>query len=468
MANQVKIDDYIGKKLYFIGIGGCSMSGLAQICHTRGCLVSGSDKAASPFTRKLQEAGIDVALTQRAENIHLAKPDLVIYNAAIKPEHVERATATALGIAQLERSELLGQLSSHYPEVICISGCHGKTTITSMLTLIMMRAQLNPTAHIGGMVDFLGGGIHLGGNELFVTEACEYVESFLALHPTCIVVNNIDNDHLDYFRDIDHICQSFEEFVSLLPDDGTLIGCIDDKRVKGVLQKAGRNTGNKIITYGLSEGDYTATDIQTDEMGHTSFTLTIHGQPRYTVTLSVPGLHNIVNALAAIAVAERYNAKSGAIVESLREYTLTRRRFERYGEVDGVSIYHDYAHHPSEIRACLQAARSVCKGTLYAVFQCNSYTRAHTLFCGRLDCFADADIVLTPDIYSGREVDTGLVHARDIVAAIVKSGVKAEYLPNFEDIHEYLRAHWHPGDMVVTLGSGDVYLQTRKFLPEQA
>ena len=458
--NTLHIDDFKGKRLHLIGIGGTSMNGLAMILNQKGYVVTGSDRGESPFTRRLAELGIPVTIGQTEANVHGA--DMVIYSAAIKPENPERTEARRLGIPEMERSELLGQLSSQYGTVVGVAGCHGKTTITSMLALITMEAKLDPTVHVGGFVDFLQGGIALGNSSLFLTEACEYVESFLHIHPTHVIINNIDNDHLDYFGDMEHICSAFRKFVALMPPDGVLFGCADDPRVVKLMEERGHGC----VSYGLTGGDYTARDIEIHSDGTTRFTVLNRDKPLTEIALAVPGKHNVVNALAALAAALELGAPLPSIASALAKYRLTRRRFEFYGERDGVAIYHDYAHHPAEIAACLQGARSVCKGKLYAVFQCNSYTRAKTLFCGDVRCFADADEVLVPDIYPGREVDTGIVHARDMVAAINAAGSKALYLPTFPEIKEYLRAHWQPGDMVVTLGSGDVYVKMNIFLQD--
>lgn len=459
-ANQTipSLEQLAGKRLHFVGIGGCSMSGLAQICASQGYHITGSDRNESPFTQKLASEGIAVSIGHDAS--HVAGADLLVFSAAIKPDNPERAEARRLGIPEMERSVLLGQLSRHYPQVVCIAGCHGKTTITSMLALILIEAGIDPTVHIGGMVEFLGSGVRVGESDLFVTEACEYVESYLTLHPSCIVLNNIDDDHLDYFRDIDHIVDSFKSFVSLMPADAPLFVCADDPRVT----KLASDLGRKTVSYGLHDADYTASDIRADVDGHTVFTVMHAGKPLFAVALQVPGHHNVLNALAAIVVARHYGAPDDVIARALSQYVLTKRRFEFYGEVDGARIYHDYAHHPSEIRACLQGARSVATGRVFVVFQCNSYTRAKTLFTQNVDCFRDADIVFVPDIYPGREVDTGIVHARDMTAAICAAGTDARYIPTFEEIAVALRETWKPGDMVVTLGSGDVYIQTRKLM----
>lgn len=458
--NRLNLKDFKGGELYFCGIGGTSMSGLAQICRAQGYRVRGSDRVESPFTRELEAQGLAVIIGQKAENVE--GTSLFVYSAAIKPEHPERAEAARLGIPEMERSVLLGQISRHYRQVICIAGCHGKTTITSMLALMTMKGGLDPTIHVGGMVPFLSGGVRVGGDEIFITEACEYVESFMTLHPTAAALNNIDDDHLDYFRDIDHITETFGHFLELLPDGAPLYGGMDDPRVEALLAED-RFQRLKITGYGLHAGDYRAENLHPDG-GGVAFDVTFRGDVLGTARLAVPGKHNVVDALCAIAIARDLGVDFSTIAEALAEYRLTGRRFEHMGDIDGVAIYHDYAHHPAEIATCLEGAKSVCSGKLWALFQCNSYSRAKTLFSKDVTCFASADGVLVPDIYPGREVDDGSVHARDMVAAINagEGTEKALYIPTFEEIATYLKAHWQPGDMVVTLGSGDVYVQTPK------
>lgn len=452
------IKDY--RKIHLIGVGGCSMNGIAQLLQARGYQVQGSDKAESPFTARLKELGIPVTIGQKAENIDGA--ELVIYSAAIKPDNPERKAAREKGIPELERSVALGQLTESYASVVGVAGCHGKTTITSMLARIAEKSALDASVHIGGFVDFLQGGTRIGKTDLFITEACEYVESFLTLHPTVVVLNNIDDDHLDYFKDIDHITDAFRKFASILPADGHFIACTDDFRVKALYAEfAGKVNG---ITYGLKDADFTPADIAFDAAGNASFTIMRRGEAIGRIALQIPGMHNIVNALAATATALTLGASFDDIAAGLAEFTLAKRRFEYYGERNGVKYYHDYAHHPAEVRAVLDAANRCPHGKIFVVFQCNSYTRAKTLFTKHVDCFALADEVLVPDIYPGRETDDGSVHARDMVKGILEAGSKAEYLATFENIRDYLDAHATAGDLVVTLGSGDVYLQTRKLL----
>ncbi len=446
------------KNIHLIGIGGCSMSGLAQILKNRGYAVHGSDKAESPFTRRLAELGVPVVIGHAAQN--LGDADLVIYSAAVKENNVERAEAKARGIAELERSVALGQLTEGYRDVVGVAGCHGKTTITSMLALICERGGPDATVHIGGFVDFLHGGVRLGAHELFITEACEYVESFLTLRPTVAIVNNIDNDHLDYYGDMAHIVAAFGRYIALLPENGLFIGCADDPYVRELLSS---HKGRK-LSYGMENADFTPANIVYDENGRPAFDLVKNGETLGRIVLGVPGPHNIINAIAAAVAALEAGAGMETISSALSQFRNAQRRFEYYGERNGVRYYHDYGHHPAEIAATLAAAGLVPHKRLWCVFQCNSYTRAKTLFTGEVSCFNRADETLVPDIYPGREQDDGSVHARDMVNGINAGGGNARYLATFGEIREYLDAHAAPGDLVVTVGSGDVYIQTKTLL----
>lgn len=450
------------KRVYLIGIGGCSMNGLAQILQARGYEVSGSDRDSSPFTKRLNAVGIPVHIGHKAAQVEGA--ELVIYSAAIKSDHIERVAARALQIPEMERSVALGEITGQYEDVVGIAGCHGKTTITSMLARITQEGVSDATVHVGGDVDFLSGGTRIGQSPLFITEACEYVESFLTLRPTIALISNIDDDHLDYFKDIDAIVEAFYKYLALLPEDGLFIGCADDARVRALMKNPPKRL--RTVSYGFSpDADYRPNDVRYDEKGNGAFDVAYRGKPLMRVQLGIPGEHNVLNALAAVIVALELGESTAAITRGLAAYTLTHRRFEKYGEREGVLIYHDYAHHPSEIKAVLDAAARVPHGRLFCVFQCNSYTRAKTLFLKEMSCFAQADRVLVPDIYPGREVDDGSVHARDMAAAINAFRPQlAHYIPTFEEIDGWLRENAEAGDLVLTLGSGDVYKQTRIFL----
>ena len=446
------------KRIHLIGIGGCSMNGLALILKNQGHTVTGSDRERTQFMAALDEANIAYSVGHTGE--YVPQADLVVYSAAIKPDNPERMMARELGIPELERSVALGQISERFDEVVAIAGCHGKTTITSMLAAINERADAGATVHVGGYVEFLHGGVRVGDQKLFITEACEYVESFLTLRPTIALINNIDNDHLDYYGDFAHILNAFEKFLRLLPDDGVFIACTDDAYVK----ELAAHSPHRVVTYGLNGGDYTVKDLAFDDAGNAGFAVVQDGAPLGRVQLCVPGRHSVVDALGACAVAMELGVPFGQIADALHQFENTKRRFEYYGTRNGIRVYHDYGHHPGEIAATLDAASRVPHKHLYCVFQCNSYTRAKTLFTGDVKCFADADTVLVTDIYPGREKDTGIVHARDMTESINATTHNAVYLPTFEDVRAWLDEHGQPEDLVVTVGSGDVYKKTRVLL----
>ena len=454
---MIDLQQYRGQRIHFIGIGGCSMSGLAVILKNLGYYPQGSDINESVFTKKLEREGIPFHIGHDAA--HIGGAALIVYSAAIKPGNPEYDAARQMGLPMMERAELLGQISRQFETVIGIAGCHGKTTITSMSALILKECGVDLTIHIGGMVDFLGGGVSIGAYPAFLTEACEYVESFLKLQPTHILINNIDDDHLDYYKDIDAIYAAFEKFAALLPKDGILFANVHDPLVRRLADTCGR----KVVTYGFSDADYTAANITYDQNGCPSFDV-VGPKKTARIQLSVVGQYNMSNALAAITVcSEVFGLEPKDMAAALKKYHLAGRRFEHVGEKNGVTIIHDYAHHPSEIAACLEAASRYPHKKLWAVFQCNSYTRAKTLKDKYAVSFGDADTVIVPDIYPGRDIDRGEIHATDLVAAIGQNA-DCTYIPTFEEISAYLDTHAQTGDVVITLGSGSVNKETKKLL----
>ena len=320
----VGLDDV--KRIHLIGVGGCSMSGIAQILKKQGHEVTGSDRERSQFTDRLEELGIPVSVPQKGEQVEGA--ELVIYSAAIKPDNPERAYAREHGIPEMERSVALGQISARYPHVAAISGCHGKTTITSMLAYINEEAKLDATVHVGGFVDLLGGGVKVGDGDLFITEACEYVRSFLTLVPTVALVNNIDNDHLDCYKDQQEIIETFAQFCALVPPEGEIIVCRDDEKVQRLLPLLDRTP----LTYGLAEGDWHADAVEFDSLGCASFDLVHEGNTLGRITLHVPGTHNVINAIGACAVASVFGAGFDSMAKALDRFRNTKRRFEFMGE----------------------------------------------------------------------------------------------------------------------------------------
>ncbi|MBT3320263.1 MAG: UDP-N-acetylmuramate--L-alanine ligase [Clostridia bacterium] len=454
---MVELQQYKGKKVHFIGIGGCSMSGLAVILKNLGFFPKGSDLNRSIFTEKLEEQGIPFIIGHSAGN--LTDAALVVYSAAIKPGNVEYDAAKEARIPMIERSVLLGLISEQFDNVVCVAGCHGKTTITSMAALILKENAVDLTVHIGGMVDFLGGGVMTGEYPAFLTEACEYVESFLELKPTHILINNVDDDHLDYYKDMDAIYVAFEKFVALKPTGGVVFAYAHDP----LAMKLARGSNGKVITYGFENADYTAENITFDEQGYPEFDV-VSSKGTARMHLNVVGKYNVGNALAAVTVCSAvFGIEPSDMADALKKYHLVGRRFESMGSKNGVEIVHDYAHHPSEIAACLEGASHYPHKKLWAVFQCNSYTRAKTLKDKYAVCFGDADTVIVPDIYPGRDIDRGEIHATDLVEAIGKNA-GCVYVPTFEEIAKYLEEHAKPGDLVITLGSGSVNNETRKLL----
>lgn len=451
------------KNVHFIGIGGISMSGLAEILLSLGFNVSGSDMKSSDITSKLEKKGIKIYIGHSEENINNA--ELVIYTAAVKGDNPEIVRAKSLGIPIMERATLLGDIMKKFPFSIAVSGTHGKTTTTSMVSMIMLRAALDPTIHIGGELDAIGGNTRIGGNQYFIAEACEYVESFLKFHPFLAVVLNIEADHLDYFKDIEHINNAFSKFVSLVPDNGYVVACIDDKNVSSLLEKVGCNK----ITYGIDSDNamWRATDISFNEDGCASFSVLRHNEKITDIRLKVPGMHNISNSMAAIATCYTLGCNVESIKSGLENFKGTHRRFELKGVTDSIMVVDDYAHHPSEIKATLEAACNGSHPRIWSIFQPHTYTRTKLLLNEFAKAFTDADKIIVADIYSAREIDTGEIHSSILAEKIKQNGQDAIYLPSFDKIVEYLKENVAPGDLILTMGAGDIYRVGEMFLKDK-
>ncbi len=452
-----KIDFKNPIHVYFMGIGGISMSGLAQILIEEGFKISGSDNKESAITKALEEKGISIKYGQKADNITSAdKIDVVVYTAAVHPDNPEFIAAKEAGIPMLTRAELLGQIMKEYDIPVAISGTHGKTTTTSMLSKILLEADTDPTLSIGGVFKDIGGNIRVGKSEYFVTEACEYTNSFLSFFPKISVISNIDADHLDFFKDLDDIRHSFRKFAQLLPADGALVisGDIDN------LSEITEGLPCKIITYGSkSDFDYYPTDITYDGNGNPSFTAHLPEGKELKVTLAVPGIHNVYNALAAIAVANLLNIEEAHIVSALSQFGGTSRRFEHKGEIGGVTIIDDYAHHPTEIKATLTAAQNYPHNKIWCVFQPHTYTRTKALLNEFAQALSLADHVVLADIYAAREKDNLGISSRTLRDKIVELGHECNYFPtteNFNEIEKFLLQNCTKGDLLITMGAGDV------------
>lgn len=439
-------------KIHFIGIGGSSMNGLALIMKNRGHEISGSDMAASPFTEYLESQGIHVIIGQKKENIK--DQDIVVHTAAIADTNEELMEARRRGITTIDRATFLGKITKEFANSVGIAGCHGKTTITSMIGLIAINCGVDPTVHIGGIVPFFeGGGTRIGKSDVFITEACEYENSYLQFNLNMAVINNIDNDHLNFFGSIDNIVESFMTFTKQLPKSGLLIANVADERVKAIAAKAECN----VQTYSTgAEAQWQALNIVHHATGATSFDVVKDGKTICTCDLNVPGEHNVQNALAAIIVCYNLGVPVEKACKALEEYRLTKRRFEYYGKVGNMTMIHDYAHHPTEIAACIKTAHPLPHKRLVGIFQCHTFTRAINHLDEFGDVLKDLDEVIITDIYPAREIDEGKIHARDIVKSINDKGGNAVYIADFEGVNEYLSDKKDGEDIILAMGAGDI------------
>ena len=450
---MVQITDYRGKRVHMIGIGGSSMSGLAEMLAHEGYIVTGSDNANSHAVERLRDRGIQVHVGHDAQNVQGA--DVLIFSAAISPENPERMEARRLGIPEMERSTLLGQLMQGHRQSVCVCGAHGKTTTSSMIAETFLECGVDPTVHIGGRLDALGGGSRIGKKDVFVAEACEFHGSFLEMHPTVAVVLNIDADHLDWYKDIFDIERAFGKFLSLLPENGVALGWGEDRRILRLFSRLHCESR----TFGLEEcDDYYAADVTYSDTGCPSFDVMFRGEKLAHIALKVAGSFNVINALAAFASAHVLGVEPQKAAESLCRFAGVHRRFEFTGLIDGVKMYHDYGHNPAEMRAALSVGRQQHPHELWAVMQPHTYSRVKGLFQDYLTCTDVADHTLVTDIFAAREKDPGDIKAEMIVEGMREHGIDAVHTPSFDDVEKYLRGHWHPGDLVLTMGCGNINL----------
>ena len=447
-----KIDFKKPLHVHFIGIGGISMSGLAEILLKEHFTISGSDAKKSALTEHLESMGATIFYPQKSSNI-IDGIDVVVYTAAIHDDNPEFAEAKRQNLPMLSRAELLGQLMKNYETPIAISGTHGKTTTTSMLTHILLAAESDPTISVGGILNAIGGNIRVGNSDLFVTEACEYTNSFLNFFPKISVILNVEEDHMDFFKDIHDIRNSFHKFSTLLPEDGVLVV---NKNIEG-LDTITDGLACKVITYSESQNaDYIATNIEFDALGNASFDLVRYGEYVDRITLSVAGNHNVSNALSTIAVADALEIPLETIKKGIHSFTGTVRRFEYKGERNGFTIIDDYAHHPTEIRATLTSAQNYPHKDIWCIFQPHTYTRTKAFFHEFAEALSLADHVILADIYAARETDTLGMSSEALAEELRKLGVDAYYLPSFEAIENFVLEKVIHGDVLITMGAGDV------------
>lgn len=449
---MVKLADC--QQIHCIGIGGIGLSAIAEILIDRGYKVTGSDMRESDITERLASDGAHIFTGHRAENVEGA--DLVVYSAAVGGDNPEIVRAKELDIPTASRAQVLGLLMSEYDSSIAISGTHGKTTTTSMVSLILKNAGKDPTVLVGGNLSEIGGNVRVGGSGHFVTEACEYMDSFLSLKPKIEIILNIDSDHLDYFKDIEHIANSFEQFASLVPEDGTIIAYDANPFVNSVVKDR-----PNVITFGFNEScDYYVSDITFNADGLPDFKVNHGGQALCSLQLAIPGEHNILNSLAAFACCHILGVSPEDIVKTLAVFTGTQRRFDVMGVTsNGIKIIDDYAHHPTEIKATLSAVRNMKHNQLWCLFQPHTYTRTMALFDEFAESFAEADKVILAEIYAAREKNIYKISSKGLVDKIKEAspGKDAYFFETFEDIASFVYNNASEGDLILTMGAGDIY-----------
>lgn len=445
-------------KVFIIGIGGSSTSGLALLLKQMGYSVSGSNCYDCQIVQGLIEHGIPVAIENSPEGIKgcVEGSDLVVYTQTISENSDILAAVRETAIPVMSRSDLLGQLSQNFGRSIAVCGTHGKTTVTSMLAMIMIDTGKDPTIHIGGVLPSMGGSVRLGKSDIFLTEACEYKRSFLSLDVSDIILLNIDKDHLDYYRDIEDIEAAFGEFLARIPKDGWALGNGEDDRAKSLLERLDCRTA----TFGVSEScDYHMKNLTEDQRGFCRFDFCYKKENLGHVEMTVPGVFNAKNATAALACAHHMGLDMKSALRTIGNFTGASRRFEKTGTMRGIELFHDYGHNPVEMCNAIEIARKRCpNGRLWAVVQPHTYTRVETLFNDYLTCTGEADVTLVTDIYAAREDNTGGISSDMLVEGMKAKGINAILTPTFDDASREILKGAKAGDLVITLGCGNIYL----------
>lgn len=443
--------DPSGMHVHMIGIGGSSMSGLSLMLKDMGCIVTGSNNTDNYLLDQVRSAGIPVKIGHQKENVHGA--DLVVYTAAVSASNPELQEAKNLGIPVMERAVLLSKLMRLKPLPTAVAGTHGKTTTTAMLAKVLIDCGKDPSVHVGGLADEIGGSVRIGTGDIFLSESCEFNRSFLHMRPFAEIILNIDRDHLDCYRDIDEIEETFGQFMSYVPKDGFVLGKGTDERIVNEMAKLSCHT----YTFGLEENcTFHAENLTEDAMGYFCFDAFRSEEFLAHIDMSIPGPFNAENALAAFGAAILLGCEPQKAAESLSGFHGVHRRYEYTGEVNGAKLFHDYGHNPREMENALSIARRQCQKTLYAVVQPHTFSRVRSLFDEYLTCTKAADVTIVTDIYGARESDPGDLSSSMIVEGMRKNGLCAEYCATFEEAAKYLKEHLKPGDYAVTLGCGTI------------
>lgn len=440
------------KSIHLIGIGGISMSAIAETLLNWGFKVTGSDSTESEITNRLKSHGIEVTIGHDLENPK--KADLIVFSAAINDEDPEMVIAKECGKKIVGRGEFVGWLTSLYSESICVSGTHGKTTTTSMISVCFVEANMDPTIQVGALLKDIGGNYRVGNSEYFILESCEYKANFLQFIPNTEVILNIDNDHLDFYKTFDNIVKAFTDFAKIPDETGCVIVNADDKNCLSLKEVV----KGKFITYGVENesADFVAKDISFNDNGFAKFKVYKEGKYVEEIELSVAGNHNVLNALACFAVCDYYKMNPETIKTALKKFTGAERRLEYKGTFNEVSIFDDYGHHPTEILATSKAIKNKKYNESWVIFQPHTYSRTLT----HLDSFAKVlenfDNIIVVDIYAAREKNTFGISSKDLVDKINLNGKNAIYMPDFTEVAKYIKENAKPKDLVLTLGAGTV------------
>ncbi|MCR5154484.1 MAG: UDP-N-acetylmuramate--L-alanine ligase [Lachnospiraceae bacterium] len=488
-----KIDFNKKEHIHFIGIGGISMSGLALFLKSRGMEVTGSDRAENEQTEMLVNNGIKVVFKQVAENV-TDSIDAFVYTAAISADNPELVAAKATGKPMLTRAEVLSQVLSSFKEGVCVSGTNGKTTTTSMLSLMLLNAEKDPALFVGAVLNELNGNFRLGNGSTCVAEACEYKDAFLSLRPTHEIILNIEEDHLDYFKNLENIRASFKKYIELVPENGLVIingeidraeeltkdaSCkvetygvafgtfnetndgINDDTNGGTYDRTTNEAGNASsgkagLTTEVEKYDYAAANISFDDYGCGVYDFYMQGKCLGRVHLGVTGRHNVSNSLPAIAMAMKLGVSFESAVNTLKDFHGAKRRFELKGTLGGIRIYDDYAHNPTEILATLKAASKCVHDRIITIFQPHTYTRTKSQFSGFVESLSHSDVVVLADIYAAREIDKKEISSLDIAKELKRNGKEVYYFPTFDEIENFLLKFSKANDLLITMGAGDV------------
>lgn len=446
-----KIDFTSPLHIHFIGIGGISMSGLAEILIHKGFFISGSDSNQTEITKHLESLGAKIMIGQSAENIN-ASLDAIVYTAAISEDNPELVAAKKLNIPLITRAQLLGQIMNFFEESIAIAGTHGKTTTTGMVSHILLEAKADPTISIGGILPAIQSNIRIGDSNFFLTEACEYTNSFWEFSPKVAVILNIEEDHLDFFKNLDEIYDSFHRFTMNIKENDFLIlnEEIERKEIFNSLPA-------KVFTYGFSDtSDFVAKNLSYDDLGNSRYDLYYQGRLLTTITLNVRGKHNVSNSLGAFASTYLLGIEPNIIARGLESFNGTGRRFEYKGDLKGVHIVDDYAHHPTEIKATFETSQLFPHRQTWCVFQPHTYTRTKSFLKEFAQALSSFDHVILAPIYAAREIDTLGISSKDLHKELLDLDCDAYYFDSFDEIETFLLLNCVNNDLLITMGAGDI------------